>query len=88
MNACHHIAKIKISCRPHAILLVFCVGVKPGLVRLEENTLSVSEYRVLRRMCVPKRDEVIGGWINLHCDWELHSLYSSRNDVRPSNQGG
>jgi hypothetical protein len=36
----------------------------------------VFENGVLRRIFSPKRDEVTGGWINLHNE-ELHNLYSS-----------
>jgi hypothetical protein len=41
----------------------------------------VFENRVLRRICGPKRDEVIGGWRKLH-DEELHNLYSSPNIIK------
>jgi hypothetical protein len=36
---------------------------------------------VLRRIFVPKRDEVTGGWRNLHNE-ELHGLYSSPSIIR------
>jgi hypothetical protein len=36
------------------------------------------ENKVLRRIFEPKRDEVTGGWRNLHNE-ELHDLYSSPN---------
>jgi hypothetical protein len=36
----------------------------------------VFENRVLRRIFVPKRDEVTGGWRKLYKE-ELHGLYSS-----------
>jgi hypothetical protein len=36
----------------------------------------VFEDRVLRRIFGPKREEVTGGWRNLHKE-ELHHLYSS-----------
>jgi hypothetical protein len=36
----------------------------------------VFENRVLRRIYGPKRDEVIGGWRELH-NKELHNLYCS-----------
>jgi hypothetical protein len=39
------------------------------------------ENRVLRRIIVPKRDEVTGEWRKLHSE-ELHNLYSSPNNVR------
>jgi hypothetical protein len=39
------------------------------------------ENRVLRRIIVPKRDEVKGGWRKLHKE-ELHNLYSSPHIIR------
>jgi hypothetical protein len=44
------------------------------LVRVFENS-------VLRRIFGPKRDEVTGGWRNLHNE-ELHILYSSPSIIR------
>jgi hypothetical protein len=41
----------------------------------------VFESRVLRRIFGPKRDEVIGGWRELHNE-ELHNLYCSPNIIR------
>jgi hypothetical protein len=38
--------------------------------------MKVSVKRVLRRIFVPKRDEKMGGWRELHKE-ELHNLYSS-----------
>jgi hypothetical protein len=46
----------------------------------EERRLKVFENRVLRRVFVPKRDEVTGEWIKLH--EELNDLYSLPNIVR------
>jgi hypothetical protein len=40
----------------------------------------VFENRVLRRIFVPKRDEVVGDWRKLHNE-ELHNLYSSPNII-------
>jgi hypothetical protein len=37
--------------------------------------------RVLARIFGPKRDEVTGGWRNLHNE-ELHNLYSSPSIIR------
>jgi hypothetical protein len=42
----------------------------------EEHRLRVFENRVLRGIFGPKREEVIGGWGELHNE-ELHNLYSS-----------
>jgi hypothetical protein len=47
----------------------------------EGGTLKGFENRVLRRMFVPKRDEVTGDWRRLHNE-ELYALYSSRNIIR------
>jgi hypothetical protein len=41
----------------------------------------VFEYRVLRRIFGPKRDEVTGKWRKLHNE-ELNGLYSVPNIVR------
>jgi len=38
--------------------------------------LRVYENRMLRRIFVPKREEVTGGWRNVH-NKELHNLYPS-----------
>jgi hypothetical protein len=47
----------------------------------EEIRLRVFENRVLRRIFVPKRDEVTREWRKLH-NVELNDLYSSPNIVR------
>jgi hypothetical protein len=41
----------------------------------------VFEYRVLRRIFGPKRDEVMGEWRKLHNE-ELRDLYSSPSIIR------
>jgi hypothetical protein len=41
----------------------------------EKHRLKVFENRVLRKIPVPKRDEVTGGWRKLHKE-ELHNLCS------------
>jgi hypothetical protein len=48
------------------------MGVKLGLSHLkEEHRLRVFEYRILRRIFGPKREEVARGWRRLHYE-ELH----------------
>jgi hypothetical protein len=44
------------------------------------NRLSVFENRVLRRVFLPKKNEVTGGWIKFHN--ELHTLHSTPNGIR------
>jgi hypothetical protein len=52
-----------------------------SLTLREEHRLRVFENRVLRRIFVPKRDEVTGGWRKLHNE-ELHNLYSLPSIIR------
>jgi hypothetical protein len=52
-----------------------------SLTLREEHRLRVFENRVLRRIFGPKRDEVTGGWRELHNE-ELHDLYSSPSVIR------
>jgi hypothetical protein len=47
----------------------------------EEHRPRVFEKRVLRRIFVPKKDEVTGGW-GKHPNEELHNLYSSPRIIR------
>jgi hypothetical protein len=47
----------------------------------EERRLRVFDNRVLRRIFVPKRDEVTGDWRKLHNE-ELNVKYSLPNIVR------
>jgi hypothetical protein len=46
----------------------------------EEHRLKVLENRISRRIFGPKRDEMKGGWRNLH-NKELNKLYSSPNII-------
>jgi hypothetical protein len=52
-----------------------------SLTMREEHRLRVIESRVLRRISVPKRDEVTGEWRKLHNE-ELHYLYSSPSIIK------
>jgi hypothetical protein len=47
----------------------------------EEHLLRVYDNKMLRRICVPKRDEVTGGWRKLHNE-ALRDLYSSPSIIR------
>jgi hypothetical protein len=57
------------------------MGLKFGLTLQEEHKTRVFENRVLRRIFVLKRDELIGGWIKLYNEG-LHNLYSSPSIIR------
>jgi hypothetical protein len=52
-----------------------------SLTLREEHRLRVFKNRVLRRIFLPKRDEVTGESRKLHSE-ELHNLYSSPNIIR------
>jgi hypothetical protein len=52
-----------------------------SLIFREEHRLRVFENRVLRRIFVPKRVEVMRGWRKLHNE-ELHNLYSTPSVIR------
>jgi hypothetical protein len=87
-NACYHSVQSLLSSRLLSrnikirILPVVLYGRETWILTLrEEHRLRVSENRVLRRMCGPKRDEVKGGWRKLHNE-ELHNLYSSPSIIR------
>jgi hypothetical protein len=49
-----------------------------SLTLREERRLGVFEKRVLRRIFLPIRDEIISGWRKLHNE-ELHNSFSSPN---------
>jgi hypothetical protein len=66
---------------------VFLYGCETGSLTLrEEHRLRVYENRVLRRIFVPKRDEVTGDWRKLHNE-ELHNSYSSTYIIRMIRSG-
>jgi hypothetical protein len=45
-----------------------------------ERRLTISEDRLPRRIFEPEREEVTGGWMNLH-NAAIHNLYSPPNIV-------
>jgi hypothetical protein len=52
-----------------------------SLTRNGVHILRVFENRVLREIFCHRREEVVGGGRELHCDW-LHDLYLPRNIIR------
>jgi hypothetical protein len=67
---------IKITIHRGIILPVVLYGCETlSLPLREERTLRLFEKRTLRRMLVPKNDEVTGEWRKLHNE-ELNGLYS------------
>jgi hypothetical protein len=92
-NACYHSVQkllpsrllsknVKIRIYKTIILPVVLYGRETWSRTLrEECRLRVFDYRVLRRIFDPKRDEVIGGWRKLHNE-ELHNLLSSSSIIR------
>jgi hypothetical protein len=62
------------------VIIISAVG-ETSLKLREEHRLRVFENRVLRRIFGLKRDEVTGGWRELHNE-ELHDLYSSPSIIR------
>jgi hypothetical protein len=70
-NACYHTDQ-KIFVFP--VVLYGCETW--SLTVREEQRLKTFEYRVLRRIFGPKREEVVGGWKRMHSE-EVHSLYDS-----------
>jgi hypothetical protein len=64
------------------MLLVVLSGCETWSLTLrEERRLRVFENRVLRKVFLPKRDEVTGEWRKLH-NKELNDMYSLPNIVR------
>jgi hypothetical protein len=52
-----------------------------SLALREEQRWRVFENRIVRRLFVQKREEVVGDWRKLHYE-ELHNLYSSPSIIR------
>jgi hypothetical protein len=62
--------------------LFFFIPFLPSVIHsFSYLSIHLFENRVLRRIFVPKRDEVTGGWRKLHNE-ELHGLYSSPSIIR------
>jgi hypothetical protein len=95
-NACYHSVQnplssrllsksVKIRIYKTIILPVVLYGCETWSLTLreehEEHRLRVLDNRVLRRIFVPKRDEVTGEWKKLH-NKELHDLYSSPSIIK------
>jgi hypothetical protein len=92
-NACYHSVQSLLSSRllsgnvnvkiqKNISLSVVLYGCETWSVTLkEERRLRVFENRVLRRIFVPKGDDVTGEWRKLHSE-ELHVLYSSPDIIR------
>jgi hypothetical protein len=73
---------LKIKIYRTIILLVVLYGCENWPLTLkEERRLRVFEYRVLRRIFGPKRDEATGEWRKLHNE-ELNDRYYSPNIFR------
>jgi hypothetical protein len=92
-NSCYHsVQSLVFSCLPsrnikvkiyktiiQSVVLYGCETWSPTL--REEHRLRVFENRVLRRICGPKRDEVMAEWRKLLSE-ELHNLCSSPDIIR------
>jgi hypothetical protein len=73
---------IKIRIDKTIILSVVLYGCETWYLTLwEEHSLGVFENRVLRRICGPRRDEVMGGWRKLHNE-ELRDVYYLPSIIR------
>jgi hypothetical protein len=73
---------IKIRIYNAIILPVVLYGCETWSLTLrEESRARVFKNRVLRRIFEPKKDEVTGGWRNLHNE-VFHNLYSSPSIIR------
>jgi hypothetical protein len=73
---------LKIKVYRTIILPVVLYGCETWPLTLrEEHRLRVFENSVLRKICGPKREEVVKGLRRLHNE-ELHNLYASPNIIR------
>ena len=78
--------ELKIKIYRSIILRVVLYGCETWSLTLrEERRLRVFENRVLRRVFVPKRDEVTRKWRKLYNE-ELSDLYALPNIVRVVNR--
>jgi hypothetical protein len=90
-NACYYSVQSLLSycCRNVKVKIYKAIILPVVLYECETWSLTLKEKhrprvlknRVLRRMFVPKRDEVTGEWRKSHSE-ELHNLYSSPNIIR------
>jgi hypothetical protein len=92
-NACYHSVQnllssrllsknVKLRIYETIVLPVVLYGCETwSLTVREERGLRVFENRVLRKIFGPKRNEVIGGWRNLHNE-ELRNLHCSTSIIR------
>jgi hypothetical protein len=83
-NACHHSVRKFLSLRlmsKNVKIRIFKTIILPvvlywcrtwSLILREEHILRMFEYRLLRRIFWPRRDEMTGGWRKLHK--ELYNL--------------
>jgi hypothetical protein len=76
-NAYYHSVQNVLS----SSLLFRSVEIKIYRTRILPVVLYGCENKVLRRIFVPKRDEVTGEWRRLH-NKELYAVYSSPNIIR------
>jgi hypothetical protein len=82
LSSCLLSRNVKVKIYKTIILPVVLYGYETwSPILRKEHRLRVLENRVLRRIFVPKRDEVIGDWRKLHNE-ELHILYSCPNIIR------